>query len=304
MIVNDFGEASLDEVALAEGEPFRITNIPGGCVCCTAPEGFVDALGAVLAQRPDRLLIEPTGLARPQDLIDTIRRCPHGDALELAPVVVMVDPHQLAAPGVAQRCCASRRRSRTCWSRTASISRARASWPRSIAMPRSSGRRRSPCSARSTARCRTSCSTGLPARVRAASGTHEHVTPPRALHRGSPRALVALVARRGLLGPAPARRARVARGRSGGRALQGDLPHRGRRLAGSRSRAACCTTASPRSAATAARRDRARRRARARTDRRRARGRRAARRGAPRATRIGSSSCCPTAASIASIAPS
>jgi G3E family GTPase len=96
VIVNDFGEASLDEVALAEGEPFRITNIPGGCVCCTAPEGFVDALGAVLAQRPDRLLIEPTGLARPQDLIDTIRRCAHAAELELAPVVVLVDPHQLA----------------------------------------------------------------------------------------------------------------------------------------------------------------------------------------------------------------
>ena len=97
VIVNDFGEASFDEITLAEGEPFRITNIPGGCVCCTAPEGFVDALGAVLAEKPDRLLIEPTGLARPQDLIDTIRRCPHGASVELAPVVVLIDPHQLAA---------------------------------------------------------------------------------------------------------------------------------------------------------------------------------------------------------------
>jgi G3E family GTPase len=96
VIVNDFGEAGFDEAVLAEGEPFRITNIPGGCVCCTAPEGFVDALGAVLAQAPDRLIIEPTGLARPQDLIDTIRRCAHGDALELAPVVVIVDPRELA----------------------------------------------------------------------------------------------------------------------------------------------------------------------------------------------------------------
>jgi G3E family GTPase len=96
VIVNDFGEAGFDEAVLAEGEPFRITSIPGGCVCCTAPEGFVDALGAVLAQAPDRLIIEPTGLARPQDLIDTIRRCAHGDALELAPVVVIVDPRQLA----------------------------------------------------------------------------------------------------------------------------------------------------------------------------------------------------------------
>jgi G3E family GTPase len=96
VIVNDFGEAGFDEAVLAEGEPFRITNIPGGCVCCTAPEGFVDALGAVLAQRPDRLIIEPTGLARPQDLIDTIRRCAHGAMLELAPVVVIVDPRELA----------------------------------------------------------------------------------------------------------------------------------------------------------------------------------------------------------------
>ena len=97
VIVNDFGEASLDGATLeAEGD-FRITNIPGGCVCCTAPEGFVDALGAVLETGPDRLLIEPTGLARPQDLVDTIRRCPHKDAVELAPVVVMVDPARLGS---------------------------------------------------------------------------------------------------------------------------------------------------------------------------------------------------------------
>ena len=97
IIVNDFGEAALDEAALAEGEPFRITNIPGACVCCTAPEGFVDALGAVLEGGPDRILIEPTGLARPQDLVDTVRRSPHGDRIELGPVIVLVDPAQLAA---------------------------------------------------------------------------------------------------------------------------------------------------------------------------------------------------------------
>ena len=96
IIVNDFGEAGLDEAALSEDEPFRITNIPGGCVCCTAPEGFVAALGAVLEGGPDRLIIEPTGLARPQDLIDTIRRCAHADALAMAPVVVVVDPGQLS----------------------------------------------------------------------------------------------------------------------------------------------------------------------------------------------------------------
>jgi G3E family GTPase len=99
IIVNDFGEAGLDEQALGEGEPFRITNIPGGCVCCTAPEGFTGALAAVLDAAPDRVIIEPTGLARPQDLVDTIRRSPQRAAVELAPVLVLVDPRQLAPGG-------------------------------------------------------------------------------------------------------------------------------------------------------------------------------------------------------------
>ncbi|MBW2241850.1 MAG: GTP-binding protein [Deltaproteobacteria bacterium] len=103
ILVNDFGEASLDAATLAADRPYEITNIPGGCVCCTAPEGFVDALGEIVARGPDRLLIEPTGLARPQDLIDTIRRSPHADSLEIAPVIVLIDPARLARAGAPER---------------------------------------------------------------------------------------------------------------------------------------------------------------------------------------------------------
>jgi len=103
VIVNDFGEASLDSATLSAEAPFSIENIPGGCLCCTAPEGFVDALGAVLERGAERLLIEPTGLARPQDLLDTIRRSPHRGDLELAPVVVLVDPARLGAESAAER---------------------------------------------------------------------------------------------------------------------------------------------------------------------------------------------------------
>ncbi len=98
VVVNDFGEAGFDEAVIEGESPFQITNIPGACVCCTAPEGFVAALGAILAQKPDRILIEPTGLARPQDLVDTIRRGPHRDEVEVEPVVVLVDPRRLATP--------------------------------------------------------------------------------------------------------------------------------------------------------------------------------------------------------------
>ena len=96
VIVNDFGEAGLDEAVLSGEQSFAIRNIPGGCVCCTAPEGFIDALAAVIAEKPDRLIIEPTGLARPQDIVDTIRRSPHKEMLALGPLVVLVDPSRLA----------------------------------------------------------------------------------------------------------------------------------------------------------------------------------------------------------------
>ena len=99
VIVNDFGTASLDAGSLAEVGPFRLAEIPGACVCCTAPEGFVDALGTMLATGPDRIWIEPTGLARPQDLVDTVRRSPHAAAVALQPLIVLVDPRRLASEG-------------------------------------------------------------------------------------------------------------------------------------------------------------------------------------------------------------
>jgi hypothetical protein len=46
-------------------------------------------------QSPDRIYVEPTGLARPADLIDTLRRAPFAGRLDIRPLVVVVDPHAL-----------------------------------------------------------------------------------------------------------------------------------------------------------------------------------------------------------------
>lgn len=99
VIVNEFGEATLDESGPAC--PAQLIKIPRACGCCTAPAGFIDALDAVLAEQPDRLLIESAGAARPQDLVDTIRRCPQQEALETAPLTLVVDPEHYQRAGVA-----------------------------------------------------------------------------------------------------------------------------------------------------------------------------------------------------------
>jgi G3E family GTPase len=96
VVVNDFGEAKIDRQLL--GAAVGIQDIPGGCLCCTAPEGLVPALTAILAElRPDRIFIEPSGLARPQDIGDMLRRSALKAQLDLGPVVVLVDPERLQA---------------------------------------------------------------------------------------------------------------------------------------------------------------------------------------------------------------
>ncbi|MCK6520333.1 molybdopterin-dependent oxidoreductase [Myxococcota bacterium] len=94
IIVNDFGEARIDATLLSGG--VAVAEIAGGCVCCTAPEALVPNLTTILREvRPDRVFIESTGLARPADIVDTLRRSPLGDELELAPTVIVLDPRRL-----------------------------------------------------------------------------------------------------------------------------------------------------------------------------------------------------------------
>lgn len=96
VIVNDFGDAGIDARVIASDGSVRIAEIQGGCVCCTAPHEFTKALGLLLDEvRPERVFVETTGLARPADLVDTLRRGPHRDRVRVGPVIVIVDPARL-----------------------------------------------------------------------------------------------------------------------------------------------------------------------------------------------------------------
>ncbi|HJN74506.1 MAG TPA: GTP-binding protein [Myxococcota bacterium] len=92
VVVNDFGEARIDAGDFSGEVP--VIDIPGGCVCCTAPENLVPSLRLLIQQaRPDRIFIEATGLARPADIVDTLARSDLD--LSLAPVICVVDPRRV-----------------------------------------------------------------------------------------------------------------------------------------------------------------------------------------------------------------
>ncbi|MBA2321980.1 MAG: hypothetical protein H0V89_12595 [Deltaproteobacteria bacterium] len=92
LVVNDFGTAELDAGALAAAE---VRSISGACLCCTAPAGFAAAVKELLDAGVSRIFVEPTGIARPADLVDTLRRLPWRERFDLRPLIVVVDPERL-----------------------------------------------------------------------------------------------------------------------------------------------------------------------------------------------------------------
>lgn len=98
VVVNDFGESAIDR-SVVEATGLALEEIRGACLCCTAPEGFAGTVAALLdGVAPSRIFVEPTGLARPADLVDTLRRAPFADRVAIGPLLVVLDPHQLVGP--------------------------------------------------------------------------------------------------------------------------------------------------------------------------------------------------------------
>ncbi|MCT8985825.1 hypothetical protein N4T56_03945 [Shewanella sp. KJ10-1] len=68
VLVNEFGEIGIDGGLLhTQATPgITIKEVPGGCLCCAAGVPTQVAITQLIQQaKPDRLLIEPTGLKSP-----------------------------------------------------------------------------------------------------------------------------------------------------------------------------------------------------------------------------------------------
>lgn len=98
VVVNEFGDISIDGPTISsEGLPFAVADVPGGCICCAGMEMLTDQLTWLLAEvKPDRVLIEPSGIARPSDLLLKIRTSVLAGRFEYRPVIGIFDPELVA----------------------------------------------------------------------------------------------------------------------------------------------------------------------------------------------------------------
>ncbi len=90
VIVNEFGEVSIDSMTLSESsESGEVYDISGGCICCTAKTYFHENLSKIVQENKyDRIIIEPTGLGGPDMVAEIILSIPE---LELLPSICLID---------------------------------------------------------------------------------------------------------------------------------------------------------------------------------------------------------------------
>jgi len=108
VLVNEAGAVGIDQALLSGAESrkptgndnataptvggVKIKMLGGGCLCCTLSSVTSAALVQLIRNsKPDRLIIEPSGLAHPKALLEMLQGPHLASALDLQPIVCLVD---------------------------------------------------------------------------------------------------------------------------------------------------------------------------------------------------------------------
>ena len=102
VLVNEFGEIGIDGALLADSGAV-LKEIPGGCMCCVNGLPMQVGLNMLLQQaKPDRLLIEPTGLGHPKQILSLLTSDVYQPWIDLRATLCLVDARQLSEPRYAE----------------------------------------------------------------------------------------------------------------------------------------------------------------------------------------------------------
>lgn len=97
VLINEFGKIGVDKALLGE-QAVTISEIAGGCICCTGGAPFQVGLSRLLKEsKPDVLFIELSGLGHPLQVQKQLQAEPWNTVLTLYPLLQVVDAKQLLA---------------------------------------------------------------------------------------------------------------------------------------------------------------------------------------------------------------
>lgn len=94
VLINEFGAEEIDE-AFINDTGISLSQMTAGCICCGSSGDFLGQLQSIIGWRsPDRIIIEPSGVAMLSDLLRVIQElsvlCPR-DKIQVNALITMVD---------------------------------------------------------------------------------------------------------------------------------------------------------------------------------------------------------------------
>jgi G3E family GTPase len=97
VLENEFGEIGVDGDLLS-GCNLTVKEILNGCICCTLQGNFIDGIKELAeSYRPDRIIIEPTGIGKLGDILEACRLAMRQAPVRVQTVMTVVNAAQVSA---------------------------------------------------------------------------------------------------------------------------------------------------------------------------------------------------------------
>ena len=99
ILVNEFGTVSIDHALVGGLKDVAVEELAGGCACCIMSFAFKPLLAQFIRRsKPDRLILEPSGVSHPAKVVDILRSEGFAGAIDLRNVVCLIDPKDFDDP--------------------------------------------------------------------------------------------------------------------------------------------------------------------------------------------------------------
>ncbi|WP_416148311.1 CobW family GTP-binding protein [Salipaludibacillus sp. HK11] len=92
ILMNEIGKADMDgEILLQNNQKEIVEKLLDGCICCNQKSEVAGAITKLLRQKPDVIFIELTGVANPEEVVDSLTEPELMESLYLEKVVTVLD---------------------------------------------------------------------------------------------------------------------------------------------------------------------------------------------------------------------
>jgi G3E family GTPase len=93
VLVNDLGSTGIDGEIIRQTSNVQVLELPSGCICCSLKADLSTGITEIYEEyHPALLIIEPTGIATPSAILQTLREHSLRDKLVIEPVIGIIDP--------------------------------------------------------------------------------------------------------------------------------------------------------------------------------------------------------------------